>query len=75
MKKKKMFIIFIVITLIISSMIITDRIRFNNKKTPIFAVRIIPAYDVDIYTGFGYSVIYGYKGDVLVSEWNWGRLF
>ncbi|ROR28223.1 hypothetical protein EDD66_105162 [Mobilisporobacter senegalensis] len=73
--KNKRVVIFVTIILMISGMIITDRVRFNNKKTPIFAVSIIRAYDVDIYTGFGYSIIYGHKGDVLVSEWNWGYLF
>lgn len=75
MKKKTAVIIIVVMLLIIPSMIVTDGVRFINNKTPIFAMRIIPVYDADIYYGFGYSIIYGYKGDEVVSEWRWFDLF
>jgi hypothetical protein len=74
LKKKTMYRI-VAIVLIITACVVTDRVRYNEGKRPIFAIPFNVS-DATIYHGLFYDVVFGCKGNQITSEWDWfGILF
>lgn len=80
MKKKKLFIAFvsiIILLLIPVSFTITDKIRYDNGKEAIFVWDIGGGGEVIIYKGIFYSILYFYPettiddNQEISSEWVW----